>query len=123
LPATISFIKGKISKAVMGSKGDVLVSMIQANITYYSSAYRGAADRMHGAPLGNDLEKIGGLVARFSKIGEPFIKDFIKDIVIGKDPMRILDVGCGSGIFLQSIFNANRTAMGIGIDIMLPLKD
>src|SRR4030042_7067224 len=88
-----------------------------ANITYFSSAYRGAADRMHGAPLGNDLEKIGSLVARFSKIGEPFIKEFIKDIVIGKDSMRILDVGCGSGIFLQSIFNANHAAIGIGIDI------
>ena len=88
-----------------------------ANITYYSSAYRGAADRMHGAPLGNDLEKIGSLVARFSKIGEPFIKNFIEDIVVGKDSMRILDVGCGSGIFLRSIFNANHAAIGIGIDI------
>jgi SAM-dependent methyltransferase len=110
-------IKGKRSKAVIGNKGDVLVSMIQANITYYSSAYRSASDRMHGAPLGNDLKKIGGLVARFSKIGEPFIKEFIKDIVIGKDSMRILDVGCGSGIFLRSIFNANHAAIGIGIDI------
>ncbi len=110
-------ITGKRSKAILGNEGDVLAAMIQANITYYSSAYRNAADRMHGAPLGNDLEKIGSLVARFSKIGEPFIKDFIKDIVIGKDPMRILDVGCGSGIFLQSIFNDNHTAIGIGIDI------
>jgi SAM-dependent methyltransferase len=110
-------IKGKRSKAVIGNKGDVLAAMIQANITYYSSAYRSAADRMHGAPLGNDLEKIGGLVARFSKIGEPFIKNFIEDIVVGKDSMRILDVGCGSGIFLRSIFNANHAAIGIGIDI------
>ena len=110
-------IKGKRSKAVIGNKGDVLAAMIQANITYYSSAYRSATDRMHGAPLGNDLEKIGGLVARFSKIGEPFIKNFIEGIIIGKDSMRILDVGCGSGIFLQSIFNVNHAAIGIGIDI------
>jgi 2-polyprenyl-3-methyl-5-hydroxy-6-metoxy-1,4-benzoquinol methylase len=110
-------IAGKRSKAIAGKEGDMLAAMIQANITYYSSVYRSAADRMRGAPLGNDLEKIGGLVARFSKIGEPFIKSFIKDIVIGKDSIRILDVGCGSGIFLQSIFNANQTASGIGIDM------
>jgi 2-polyprenyl-3-methyl-5-hydroxy-6-metoxy-1,4-benzoquinol methylase len=110
-------IAGKRSKAIAGKEGDMLAAMIQANITYYSSVYRSAADRMRGAPLGNDLEKIGGLVARFSKIGEPFIKSFIKDIVIGKDSIRILDVGCGSGIFLQSFFNANQTASGIGIDM------
>jgi 2-polyprenyl-3-methyl-5-hydroxy-6-metoxy-1,4-benzoquinol methylase len=110
-------ITGKRSKAITGNEGDMLSAMIQANITYYSSAYRSAADRMHGAALGNDIEKIGGLVARFSKISEPFIKDFIKDIVIGKDFVRVLDVGCGSGIFLQSIFNANHTATGIGMDM------
>jgi Trp operon repressor len=44
-------IKGKRSKAVGGNKGDILAAMIQANITYYSSAYRNAADR-RGSTLG-----------------------------------------------------------------------
>jgi 2-polyprenyl-3-methyl-5-hydroxy-6-metoxy-1,4-benzoquinol methylase len=110
-------IKGKRSKALAGNEGDMLTAMIQANVTYYSSAYRNAADRIHGAPLGDDLEKIGDVVARFSKIGEPFIRHFTADIVSGRKSMRILDVGCGSGLFLQSIFNANSNATGIGIDI------
>ncbi|MBE9581234.1 MAG: methyltransferase domain-containing protein [Proteobacteria bacterium] len=110
-------IKGKRSKAVRGNEGDILAAMIQANITYYSSAYRNAADRIHGAALGNDLEKMGSLVARFAKIGEPLIRDFMTNIVTGKNPMRVLDVGCGSGVFLQSIHNANQNASGIGIDI------
>ena len=110
-------IKGKRSKAIIGHEGDMLAAMIQANITYYSSVYRKATERMHGAPLGNDLDEIGGLVARFAKMGEPFIRAFITDIVTGKKSMRVLDVGCGSGIFLQSTYNANQNATGIGIDI------
>jgi 2-polyprenyl-3-methyl-5-hydroxy-6-metoxy-1,4-benzoquinol methylase len=110
-------IKGKRSGAITGNEGDMLAAMIQANITYYSSAYRNATDRMNGGPLGNDLEKMGSLVARFSKIGEPLIRHFITDIATGKNSMRILDVGCGSGVFLQSTFNANQNATGIGIDI------
>lgn len=31
--------------------------------------------------------------------------------------MRVLDVGCGSGVFMQTIYNANHNASGIGIDI------
>jgi 2-polyprenyl-3-methyl-5-hydroxy-6-metoxy-1,4-benzoquinol methylase len=110
-------IVGKRSKAITGSQGDMLAAMIQANITYYSSSYRNAADRMHGAPLGDDLHEIGCLVARFSKIGEPFIREFMTPIVKGKKPTRVLDVGCGSGVFLQTIYNANQNATGLGIDI------
>lgn len=110
-------IKGKRSKAVVGNQGDLLSAMIQANVTYYSSVYRHAADRMRGAPLGNDLEKIGDVVARFSKIAEPILRSFTAVIVAKRTSMRVLDVGCGSGVFLQSVFQANSLATGIGIDI------
>lgn len=110
-------IRGKRSKAIMGMKGDMVAAMIQANITYYSDAYRHAADRMQGAELGDDLDKIGDLVARFSKVAEPVIKDFLTAIVSGKNSMRVLDVGCGSGVFLQSIYSANPGATGIGLEI------
>jgi SAM-dependent methyltransferase len=111
------FVRGKRSRAIMSTRGDMLAAMIQANLTYYSDAYRHAADRLQGGELGDDLEKMGDLVARFSKIGEPIIKDFLSGIVAGKNPMRIMDVGCGSGVFLHSAHSANRSATGFGLDI------
>lgn len=110
-------IRGKRSKAVTGRGGDVPAAMVQAHVTYYSSAYRHTAERLRGAPLGKDLEHIGGLVARFAKIGEPLVRHFIADIVTGKNPMRILDVGCGSGVFLKSTLEANPNATGVGMDV------
>lgn len=110
-------IKGKRSKAIMGGNGDMLAAMIQANVTYYSDAYRNVSNRLHGGQLGDDLGKIGDLVARFSKIAEPIIKNFISSIVRGRNPMRILDVGCGSGVLLKSAYDSNVNATGIGIDI------
>ena len=110
-------IKGKRSKAITADNGDMLAAMIQGNVTYYSDAYRNARHRMNGAELGDDLSKIGDLVARFSKISEPLIKNFIANIVHDKNPMRVLDVGCGSGILLKSSYDANSDATGVGIDI------
>ena len=37
------FIKGKRSRAIINGAGDMLAALIQANITYYSDAYRQAA--------------------------------------------------------------------------------
>jgi 2-polyprenyl-3-methyl-5-hydroxy-6-metoxy-1,4-benzoquinol methylase len=110
-------IKGKRSRALLGKDGDTLSAMVQANITYYSAAYRNAADRMRGGALGDDLKEMGSLVARFSKIAEPVIWELLTTLVSGKGSMRVLDVGCGSGIFMRTIHEANRNATGIGIDI------
>jgi 2-polyprenyl-3-methyl-5-hydroxy-6-metoxy-1,4-benzoquinol methylase len=110
-------IKGKRSRALLGKDGDTLSAMVQANITYYSAAYRNAADRMRGGAPGDDLKEMGSLVARFSKIAEPVIRELLTTLVTGKGPMRVLDVGCGSGIFMRTIHDANRYATGIGIDI------
>jgi 4-hydroxy-2,2'-bipyrrole-5-carbaldehyde O-methyltransferase len=110
-------IKGKRSRGMIGRDGDMLSAMVQANITYYHSAYFKATERLKGGPLGDDLDKIGDLVARFSKIGEPIIKQFLTGLTAGKNPMRVLDVGCGSGIYLRTIFEGNPQATGTGIDI------
>ena len=110
-------LKGKRSKVMASKDGDALAAIIQANVTYYSDAYRHLADRMRGAPLGDDLDEIGEIVARFAKIGEPILKRFIQSLVPASGLFRILDVGCGSGFVLKTVREANKKATGIGIDM------
>lgn len=110
-------LKGRISRTVITEKGDGLGGLIQAQATYYNSIFRLAAERMHGAPDGDYLEEIGPLVARFSKLAEPIMRTFIGDLVKGKDRMRILEVGCGSGLLLRAAVEANDQAIGVGIDL------
>jgi len=109
-------LKGKRSKALASQDGDVLAALIQANATYYRDSYRHLAARMVGAPLGDDLDEIGELVARFSKIGEPILRSFIHSLVPASGIFRVLDVGCGSGFVLKTAREANQRATGIGID-------
>ena len=111
------FIKGKRSKAIAGEEGDMLAAIIQASVTYYSDAYKKATARMYGEELGDNLNEIGEIVARFSKMTEPIIKDFLSSLVRGKNPMTVLDVGCGSGFLLRSVYDINNNASGIGLDI------
>jgi 4-hydroxy-2,2'-bipyrrole-5-carbaldehyde O-methyltransferase len=109
-------LKGKRSKVLATPKGDFLAAMIQADVTYYNSAYRHLAARMRGASLGDDLDEIGETVARFSKFGEPILKNFIKSMVPASGSFRVLDVGCGSGFVLKTAWQANHTVTGLGID-------
>jgi 4-hydroxy-2,2'-bipyrrole-5-carbaldehyde O-methyltransferase len=72
---------------------------------------------MHGAPSCNHPDEIGDLVARASKAYVPFLRGFISDTVAGKRASRILDIGCGSGIYLRDAYEANPGVSGMGIDM------
>jgi 4-hydroxy-2,2'-bipyrrole-5-carbaldehyde O-methyltransferase len=110
-------VKGRRARSLIGDRGDPLAALIQANVTYYNSVYRNVSDRLRGAPRGEYLEEIGDLVARVSKLAEPYVRRFVKSTVAGRQPMRILDVGCGSGVYLRAAHEANRSATGVGIDM------
>jgi SAM-dependent methyltransferase len=110
-------ICGKRSRTMVTPAGDTLAALVEANVTYYNDAYRRLGDRMRGAPLGEDLDAIGDVVARFSKIGEPILESFIRTLVGRSGPARVLDVGCGSGYVLKTAWQSNHKTEGIGIDI------
>ena len=110
-------IRGKRSIAMVGPDGDTLSAIIQANVTYYNNSYRHAASRMRGAALGNDLEWAGDIVARFSKLSDPVIKTFLSGIVPSDPGLRVLDVGCGSGLLLKTISKINPDLSGLGVEV------
>lgn len=109
-------IRGKRSKAMTGQYGDMLTALVQANVTYYNNSYRNAAARMNGAPLGDDLERVGDIVARFSKFTDPVMKHFVSEVVAGKETLKVLDIGCGSGSLLKTILDLNANATGLGVE-------
>jgi SAM-dependent methyltransferase len=110
-------VKGKRSRALIGDKRDMYKGLVEAQVTYYNSVYRYAPERLWGRPLGNYLEEIGDIVARYSELVEPYIRWFLEDRVARRGRMRILDVGCGSGIYLRAAAEANPEARGIGLEL------
>jgi len=110
-------VKGKRSLAVTGEKGDPLAALYQASLNHHNSSYLNLASRMRGVPSDNRLGEIGDTVARASKIYAPFFQGFVSDTVAGKGALRILEIGCGSGVYLHDAYEANPGVSGIGIDM------
>jgi SAM-dependent methyltransferase len=91
--------------------------MVQANATYYNAAYRHFADRLRGGPLGEEPRSFGPLVARLSRITEPYVAHYLKSMLKGRGPMRVLDVGCGDGAHLRGLLEASPESAGIGLEM------
>ena len=107
---------GTLFQGMATESGDSLAACVEAFATYYASIYRGAPARLTGAPNGRYLEEIGPLVARFSRVSEPYVASFLRKALAGRKAARVLDVGCGSGGFLFQCAAINPAAMGVGLE-------
>lgn len=109
-------VRGSRSRALQKEGNDALAALVEANVTYYNDAFRGFARRLRGAPRAEEMRAIAPLVARASKIAEPYIEHFLRREVRGKGLLRVLDVGCGSGVNLRTAVDENPHVRGIGLE-------
>ncbi|HYP39867.1 MAG TPA: class I SAM-dependent methyltransferase [Chloroflexia bacterium] len=110
-------VRGVRAKAFMERRNDPLVAMVEEYATYHSSVYQELGERLRGGPLGDYMAGRGNLIARSSRMLEPFIADFARALVAKRGAVRVLEVGCGSGIYMKHVAEANAQAKGIGIDM------
>jgi 4-hydroxy-2,2'-bipyrrole-5-carbaldehyde O-methyltransferase len=110
-------ISGRRALALCGQDGDSLAALIEEFVTCHEAVYRDFRNLSAQAGKGNYLAGKGELIARSSRVLEPFMVEFVQSQVAGKGPLSLLEVGCGSGIYLYHAACANPQATGIGIDL------
>jgi 4-hydroxy-2,2'-bipyrrole-5-carbaldehyde O-methyltransferase len=110
-------LKGRQAKALADERSDAFAAYLQEAISYHGSVYLELGRRISGAPLGNYLEPTADLVARSSRTLEPAVRGFVQDVVKERRPLRVLEIGCGSGVYLRHAAAAHGALSGVGIDM------
>lgn len=63
--------------AMVAPDGDTMAAFVQDIADCHASAYQSFPSRLRGAPLGDYLDRSGPLIARSSRVFEPFLKGFV----------------------------------------------
>src|SRR5262249_13722996 len=76
-----------------------------------------ATDRVHdGRPFASD-DVPGELVARSSRTVEPFVREAVEDVIPAHGPVRLLEIGCGSGIHIRHAAACNPELRALGLEL------
>jgi SAM-dependent methyltransferase len=110
-------LSGQRAQALAAEEGAHLVAMLEEFAGYHTSVYRELPDRLAGAPLGEYLAATATVVANSSRVIEPFVGSFVDTVARQGSPWSMLEVGCGSGIYLRRAAAAQPQLSGIGIDM------
>jgi 4-hydroxy-2,2'-bipyrrole-5-carbaldehyde O-methyltransferase len=110
-------LAGVRARAVADPAVDGLAALPEEAVVYGSDVYRSLDARLAGAGPGDYLASHAELVARTSRVSEPIFAPFVADVVARCRPRRVLDVGCGSGVYLRHVAAAAPLATGAGVDV------
>jgi 4-hydroxy-2,2'-bipyrrole-5-carbaldehyde O-methyltransferase len=106
------------SNALAAPQADTMRAMVQEAIRYDAAVYAGLAAHLGGVPPGDYLTATGAVIARASRLVEPALAPLLRSLVAKRHPRRILDVGCGTGIYLIHAATAGGPELtGLGVDL------
>ena len=111
-------LHGLRSTALAAPGADTMRAMVQEAIAYDAAVYAGLAAHLRGAPPGGYLDQTGAVIARASRLVEPVLAPLLRWVVAERHPRRVLDVGCGTGVYLVHAATAGDPQLtGLGIDL------
>lgn len=112
------------ARALATAKGGPLEAAVLELIDYHAECYRRLSSHLHTGEQGNYLADRADLIARSSRIVEPALADYVRRSLGKAGPApKVLEIGCGSGVYLLHTARANPGATGFGIDADAGIAD
>jgi SAM-dependent methyltransferase len=110
-------LRGRLAKQLADPANDGAAALLQEMVSLHhrfivETPLRSRQGRKFGL---NDQD--GELIARSSRILEPFVREAIDAAVPRRGPCRLLEVGCGTGVYIRYAAARNPQLTALGLEL------
>jgi SAM-dependent methyltransferase len=117
-------LRGRRSTALAAPQAETMRALVQEALRYDAAVYAGLGAHLRGTPPGDYLPTTGALIAEASRLVEPVLAPLLRSLVAERRPRRVLDVGCGTGVYLAHAAAAGGPQLtGLGLDLDAAVVD
>jgi len=111
-------LRGSWSRKLADPRHDLIAAMLEEAVRHHYDALLGVPAMLKGErPRFTLADQDAELVARTSRILDPFLREAIDLVLPRTGAMRLLEVGCGEGGYVQYACERNRDLGALAIDV------
>jgi SAM-dependent methyltransferase len=96
---------------------DPVLAMVEEVVHLHHKLITATISKLRAGELWNLTDQDGELIARSSRVLEAFQAEVIRSTFPARGALRLLEIGCGSGIYLRYAAERNLSLTAVGLEL------
>ncbi len=110
-------LRGRLARRLLSPHQDAAAALLQEAGGLHHALLTEGLRRLRDGRTFDLADQDGELVARSSRILEPFVFDAVEQVVPANRPLHLLEIGCGSGIYIRHAAERNPHLTALGLEL------
>jgi SAM-dependent methyltransferase len=110
-------LRGKLARQLAQEKNDAWAAFLEEGLSLHYHLLMELPERLRENRPFTLADQDGELIARSSRLLEPLVSKALDDVVPPTGPVRLLELGCGSGTYIHYAAQRNPELQALGIEL------
>jgi SAM-dependent methyltransferase len=110
-------LRGKLARQLAQENNDAWAAFLEEGLSLHYHLLMELPERLRENRPFTLADQDGELIARSSRLLEPLVSKAMDDVVPPTGPLRLLELGCGSGTYIHYAAQRNPELQALGIEL------
>ena len=106
-----------LARKLAQPQNDPVLAMVEEVVGLHHKLITATISKLRAGELWNLTDQDGELIARSSRVLEAFQAEVIRSTFPARGALRLLEIGCGSGIYLRYAAERNLSLTAVGLEL------
>jgi SAM-dependent methyltransferase len=110
-------VRGKLTKRLVEPRNDAAAAFVEEVALLHNAVIMQTPGRLRRAQLFTLADQDPSMIARSSRLAEPLICEAMDSVIPPQGPLRLLEIGCGTGAYIRHAALRNSELTALGVDL------
>jgi len=106
-----------LARELARPENDPVLAMVEEIVDLHYRLITATIPRLRAGELWSLADQNGELIARSSRVLEAFQAEILRSTLPARDALRLLEIGCGSGVYLRYAAERNPSLTALGLEL------
>jgi len=116
-------LRGKLARNLCLAANDAFAAFTEETVIVHHLLITQSLERLRQGSGFTLTDQDGQLVARASRLAEPFIREVMDAVIPRRGPVRLFEIGCGAAAYIRQAAARNPELTALGLELQLDVAE